>query len=98
MKFYFNITKYFDDGNSINHKYEANVFINENFAVNIIDLVNKSFLMNHPWEELGIISTFKDHVTIVIDDTEIVIKSEDKFFDFEKYEVELYDEFAKIRY
>lgn len=98
MKFYFIQNKYFDDGSKASKKQFANVEINENFAYNLINLVNTSILSQRPWEELGIISTFTDHVTISIDEIEIIIKSEDPSFDFENYAVELYDEFAKLMY
>lgn len=98
MKFYFIQNKYFDDGSKVSKKQFTNVNIDENFAYNLINLVNTSILSQCPWEELGIISTFTDHVTISIDEIEIIIKSEDRSFDFKNYEVELYDEFARIMY
>ena len=93
MKFYITQNKYFNNGNKANKEYFSNVNVNENFAYNLINLINTSFLSQNLWEELGIISTFTDHVTISIDDIEIIIKSEDLSFNFEKYEVELYNEF-----
>lgn len=98
MKFYITKNKYFNDGNKVSKEYFTDVNVNENFAYNLINLINISILSKNLWEELGIISTFTDHVTISIDDIEIKIKSEDLSFNFKKYEVELYDEFAKIRY
>ena len=98
MKFYITQNKYFNNGNKVSKEYLSNLDVNENFAYNLIDLINKSILSRSLWEELGIISTFTDHVIISIDDIEIKIKSEDLSFNFEKYAVELYDEFAKIRY
>lgn len=98
MKFYITQNKYFNNGNNASKEYFSNVNVNENFAYNLINLINTSILSQNLWEELGIISIFTDHVTISIDDIEIIIKSEDLSFNFEKYEVELYNEFSKIRY